>query len=135
MKGNIIPTKIWSGHLHLGSKLLAKIHESNSSGFLDILLTRFSLALVWKGALLLHEDSDRKEKPRWQRAITQEVSSSIYSNVNQVNYFSLIIYSLGFKALALIGFDCADKFSSLYFLKATTQGTHIALTRHEISKP
>ena len=44
------------------------------------------------------------EKKTRQRAITQEVSGSIYSNVNQVNYFSLTIFSLGFKALASIVF-------------------------------
>ena len=40
---------------------------------------------------------------RW--AISQEVSGSIYSNVNQVIYFSLIIYSLGLKAQASIVFE------------------------------
>ena len=92
--------QIWPGHLYFGSKLLAKFHEPNSSGSLDILLIRFSLALVWKGALLHHEDFNRKEKPNWQWAITQEVSGSIYSNVNQVIYFSLTFYSLGFTTLA-----------------------------------
>ena len=32
--------KILSGNLHTGSKLLAKCHEPNTSGSLDILLTR-----------------------------------------------------------------------------------------------
>ena len=36
--------KVYSGHLHMGFKLLAKFHEPNSSGNLDILLTRFSFA-------------------------------------------------------------------------------------------
>ena len=46
-----------------------------------------------------------KEKPHWQWVITQEVSGSIYSNVNQVIYFSLTIYSLGCKVLASIVFE------------------------------
>ena len=49
-KSNPKFTKIYSGHLHIGSKQLAKFHEPNSSDSLDILLTRFSFAQVWKGA-------------------------------------------------------------------------------------
>ena len=45
-----------------------------------------------------------KQKPNGQRAITQEVSGSIYSNANQV-CFSLTIYSLGFKVVASIVFE------------------------------
>ena len=37
-KNNLKFTKIKSGHLHIGSKLLANFHEPNSSGFLDICL-------------------------------------------------------------------------------------------------
>ena len=99
LKRNISPTKILSGHLHLGSKLLAKFHEPNSSGSLDILLTRFSLAKYEMGHYSTMK-TDRKDKTNLQWAITREVSGSIYSNVNQVIYFSLTICSLGFKALA-----------------------------------
>ena len=39
-KSNPKLTKLYSGHLHIGSKLLEKFHEPNSSGSLDILLTK-----------------------------------------------------------------------------------------------
>ena len=39
-KSNPKFTKIKSGHLHIGPKLLAKFHVPNSNGSLDILLTR-----------------------------------------------------------------------------------------------
>ena len=40
-KSNPKFTKISSGHLQFGSKLLAKFHQPNSSYSLDILLPRF----------------------------------------------------------------------------------------------
>ena len=59
----------------------------------------------------------KKKKTHWQQAITQEVSDSIYSNVNQIIYFSLTIYSLGFKALASIVFEilCWQDFIHILF--------------------
>ena len=45
-------SKIESARLYIGSKLLAKFLDRDSSGSLDILLTRFSFTCmhVWKGA-------------------------------------------------------------------------------------
>ena len=45
-----------------------------------------------------------KKTTNWQRTVTQEVSGSIFSNDDQIIYFSLTIHSLGFEALASIVF-------------------------------
>ena len=62
----------------------------------------------------------QKRKNKLMTAITQEVSGSIYSNVNQVIYFSLTIYLLGFKALASIVFEilCWQDFIHIFSMKS-----------------
>ena len=93
LKKNVTPTKISLGHLQLVSKRLAKFHKPNSNGPLDTYWPKFEKRHFSTMKTLIE-----KKKTNWPQA-------SIHSNVNQVIYFSLTIYSLGFKAQVAIVFE------------------------------
>ena len=94
-----------TGHLHLGSKLLAKFHEPNSSGSLYILLTKFSWSKFEKGHYSTVKTPTEKKKKKTTTGHNSRSIRQYLFKCHKVIYFSLTIYSLGFKALASVAFE------------------------------
>ena len=72
-----------------------------------------------------------------QRAITHEVFFRIYSNVNQIIYSSISIYSLGFKTLASIVFEilCWQDFIHIFSKGPNSGNAHILDKKKSMCQP